>query len=128
MRRTRLSLFYLAGYLLAGGLGFLAFPQRMLALLLSNGSYHDLMVRLVGMFMLALGLVVVQFIRLRATEQYPGTLVLRTLILPILAWLYVLYRDPMLLALIVIVAIGYLLTWTCILWDRSTAARPGIRT
>lgn len=83
------------------------------------------MVRLVGMFVLTPGVVVVRFIRFRAVEQYPATLVLRTLLLPILAWLYVPYGDPMPLVLIVIVA-GYLLTWTCFLWDRATARRSRI--
>jgi uncharacterized protein YjeT (DUF2065 family) len=122
MQRTRLSLFYLAGYLLIGGIGFLVFPQLSLKLLLSNGSYPDLMVRLVGMFMMGLGLVVVQFIRLRADDQYPGTLVLRTIFLPILGWMYWTYKDPMLLVLIGIVAFGYVLTMTCFLWDRATAS------
>jgi len=126
MQRTRLSLFYLAGYLLIGGIAFLLFPQLSLKLLLSNGSYSDLMVRLVGMFMLGLGLMVVQFIRLRAHEQYAGTLVLRTIFLPILGWFYWVYKDPMLLVLIGIVAFGYLLTLTCFVWDRAAAA-PSVK-
>jgi uncharacterized protein YjeT (DUF2065 family) len=125
MHRTRLSLYYLASYLLVGGVGFLAFPQLMLVLFLSNGSYPDVMVRLLGMFMLSLGLMVAQFIRLRAAEQYPGTLVVRTVILAVLVWLYVLYKDPMLLVLFAIVAIGYVLTGACFLLDRATAARAG---
>ena len=32
MHKTRLSLFYLAGYLLIGGIGFLIVPQKMLKL------------------------------------------------------------------------------------------------
>lgn len=122
MKRTRLSLFYLAGYLLIGGIGFLVFPQLSLKLLLSSGNYPDLMVRLVGMFMMGLGLMVAQFIRLRSYEQYPGTLVLRTIFLLILGWMYWAYQDPMLLVFIGIVAFGYLLTLTCLLRDRAEAS------
>src|SRR3989449_4165115 len=51
----RLTLSYLAGYLLVGGLGFLVAPDVALRLLLSNGAYGDIMPRVVGLFMLVLG-------------------------------------------------------------------------
>jgi hypothetical protein len=44
----RLSFIYLATYLLVGGLGFLLVPEMILRLLLSSGSYGDVMPRLVG--------------------------------------------------------------------------------
>ncbi len=50
----RLTLSYVAGYLLVGGFGFLVAPDVTLRLLLSNGTYGDIMPRVVGMFMLAL--------------------------------------------------------------------------
>src|SRR3989475_2144846 len=61
----RLTLSYLAGYLLVGGLGFLVAPDVALRLLLSNGAYGDIMPRVVGMFMLALGRLILQFVRAR---------------------------------------------------------------
>src|SRR5207247_735630 len=54
MPRTRLSLFYLIGYLVPSGLAFLLAPQLTLKLLFSNGSYGDVMPRLVGVFILTL--------------------------------------------------------------------------
>ena len=52
-RLQRLTFIYLASYLLVGGLGLLVVPELTLRLLLSNGSYGDVMPRLVGVFMLA---------------------------------------------------------------------------
>ena len=121
MHRTRLSLFYLASYLSIGGMGLLSFPQATLKLLLSNGNYPDVIVRLTGIFMFSLGLVVFQFIRFRSVEQYSGTLLARILIMATLIWLYVTYTDPMLLVVLVIVAIGFVVTLSCFLWDRATA-------
>ena len=53
MGKTRLSLFYLAGYLSIGGFCLLVFPQTAVGLLLSNGDYSNVMLRMVGVFMLA---------------------------------------------------------------------------
>ena len=47
----RVTLIYLTTYLFLGGLGLLVFPDLALRLLLSNGSYGDVMPRVVGMFM-----------------------------------------------------------------------------
>ncbi len=51
MTWTRLSLYYLCGYLLVGGPTLLVFPVEGLRLLLSNGDYGDIMPRVVGMLM-----------------------------------------------------------------------------
>jgi hypothetical protein len=51
----RLTFIYLATYLLVGGFGLLVMPELTLRLLLSSGSYGDVMPRLVGLFMIALG-------------------------------------------------------------------------
>ena len=120
MHKTRLSLFYLAGYLLIGGIGFLAVPQTMLKLFLSNGEYADVMVRFVGLLLIALGVMVVQMIRLRAFQLYPATLVVRTIILVGLLIFFVVYRDPMMMVLLAIVGIGFALTLTCLLLDRRS--------
>ncbi len=119
MQKTRLSLFYLAGYLIVGGVGFLAFPQTMLTMFLSNGNYSDVMVRMVGVLLLSLGILIVQLIRHRAAELYKTTLIVRTIILLALATFYFLYRDPLMIVLFVIVGIGYTLTLTSYLLDRK---------
>jgi uncharacterized protein YjeT (DUF2065 family) len=65
MKKTRISLFYLASYLLIGGTGFFIFPKPMLRIFMSQGNYSDVMVQLVGLFMISLGIVIVQIIRHR---------------------------------------------------------------
>lgn len=121
--RTRLSLFYLASYLLIGGVGFLGFRRDMLRLLLATGLYSDLMVRLVGLLLLGLGVFVVQIIRVRAAQLYPTTLIVRAVILSGLLLLYIVYGDRLMLVLFAIVAIGFAMTMTCLVLDRRGAGR-----
>ena len=104
----RLTLSYLAGYLLAGGLGFLVAPDVALRLLLSNGAYGDIMPRVVGMFMLALGSLILQFVRARDYRYYLYAVVARSFIILVLTALYFRARDPLFLVLDAIVLIGLL--------------------
>jgi uncharacterized protein YjeT (DUF2065 family) len=120
--RTRTSLFYVAGYLLVGGMGFLWVPETMLEVFLSNGEYSDVMVRFVGLLLLALGVIVVQVIRLRLDALYPTTLIMRALILLGLLVFFLLYRDPLMLVLFGIVGMGFAYTMTCYVLDRSSDA------
>ena len=66
----RLTYIYLTTYLLVGGLALLVLPELTLRLLLSNGSYGDVMPRVVGIFMIALGGVILQFVRARDYRYY----------------------------------------------------------
>lgn len=59
----RLTLIYVASYLVAGGVGLIAAPGMTLRLLLSTGTYGEVMPRVVGMFMLVLGGLIHQFVR-----------------------------------------------------------------
>ena len=104
----RLTLSYLAGYLLVGGLGFLVAPDVALRLLLSNGAYGDIMPRVVGMFMLALGGFILQFVRARDYRYYLYAVVARSFIILVLTALYFRARDPLFLVLDAIVLIGLL--------------------
>lgn len=104
----RLTFAYLAGYLLLGGLGLLAAPAVALRLLLSNGSYGDIMPRVVGMFMLVLGGMILQFARAQDYRYYRDTIVARGFIVVVLTALYFLARDPLFLVLDAIVLIGLL--------------------
>src|SRR5207249_6131404 len=104
----RLTLSYLAGYLLVGGLGFLVAPDVALRLLLSNGAYGDIMPRVVGMFMLALGGFILQFVRARDYRYYLYAVVARSFIVLVLTALYFRARDPLFLVLDAIVLIGLL--------------------
>jgi len=126
MSKTRLSLFYPAGYLSIGGISFLFAPQTTLSLLLSNGAYSDLMVRIMGTFLLALAIVVVQIIRLEATQLYFTSVVLRVWVLTALTCFYVVYRDPMLLILVAIIGSGIVLTVLACVTERKSASHGAI--
>jgi len=127
MRRTRLSLFYVAGYLLAGGAGLLFAPRLTLALFLSSGAYDDVMVRLAGALLLALGLLVLQVVRLRVEQLYPTTVAVRLLILACLAAFYLRTYDPLMLVLFAIVALGVAGTLAGLLLDREERDRASGR-
>lgn len=120
MKYTRLSLFYLVGYLTMGGLGFLLFPQPSLKLFQATGDYNGLMVRMVGGFMLALAIFAAQLIRLRVEVLYGTTLIVRTMLLAFLVPLYFMYDEPMLIVLFIIVGLGYTLTLSAFLTERKS--------
>lgn len=122
MNRMRLSLFYLAGYLILGGLAMGVDPKLAMQLLFAEGDYGDVFPRLVGLLLLALGILVVWIIAVRAERMYPGTLVARIVILTGLAGLYFLSLDPFFVSLFVIVLIGFLLTFGCYMMDRARKA------
>jgi uncharacterized protein YjeT (DUF2065 family) len=105
-----MSLFYVIGYLIPGGLGLLIAPQMALKLLLSNGNYGNVMPRMVGMLMVALGVILLQIVRFRFEALYSTALVIRSGMLPILYSFYILSRDPLFLALMTIVGIGVVFT------------------
>jgi uncharacterized protein YjeT (DUF2065 family) len=119
MNKTRISLYYLAGYLLFGGIGFLLVPRTMLALFFSTGNYSDVMVRLVGLMLLALGIFIVQMIRYRIEKLYPTTLLVRSIIVIILLTFFFIYGDPLMLVLFAIVGLGMVLTGTSYLLDKK---------
>jgi hypothetical protein len=104
----RLTFTYLASYLLAGGFSLLVVPELTLRLLLSNGSYGDVMPRLVGVFMIALGGAVLEFVRARDYRYYRYTIVARIFIVVALTALYFKARDPLFLVLDAIVLVGLL--------------------
>lgn len=110
MRRTRISLCYVIGYLVPGGLGLVVAPQLALKLLLPNGAYSDVMPQLLGLMMLALGVFVLQIVRKRAEALYLTALAVRIGMLPVLIWFYLASRDPLFVALLGIVGFGVVYT------------------
>jgi uncharacterized membrane protein YoaK (UPF0700 family) len=123
VRRTHLSLYYLAGYLLVAGILLIVTGQFAMRLLLSNGEYGEALPRLLGVVLLALGILITQIIRHRLDVLYTTTLAVRALILAVLVGLYVYARDPFFLVLIGIVGFGVILTGSSYLIDRREA-RP----
>lgn len=119
MQWTRLSLYYLCGYLLLGGFLLLFFPTEGLRLFLSNGDYGDVFPRVAGMLLAGLGMTVFSIIRTRSEAMYPATLVIRTFFLACIAAFYWRTEDPLFLVLLAIVGFGFVLTLTSYLLDRK---------
>ena len=118
MRRTNLSLYYLAGYLIPAGTLLLLVPGFATRLLLSNRTYDDAPFRLAGILLIWLGILVTQIIRHRLEVLYPTTIAIRLLISATLIGLYVETSDPFFLVVLTVVVIGIVLTGASYLLDR----------
>jgi uncharacterized protein YjeT (DUF2065 family) len=121
VKRTHLSLYYLAGYLIPAGTLLLLVPDFATKLLLSNRTYDDAPFRLAGVLLIGLGILVVQMIRHRLEVLYPTTIVIRILISTTLIWLYVRTSDPFFLVVLLVVVIGIGLTAASYVLDRRRA-------
>ena len=118
MSRTRLSLFYLAGYLWVGGIGLLLAPNDIANLFLSNIEYSAVMLQSLGMFMIGLGIIVVQIIRLHVSALYPTTLIVRVFICACLLYFFISTSNPFFLVLFCIVILGVLFTGSIYFLER----------
>ena len=121
MRRTNLSLYYLAGYLLPAGVLLLFVPEFATKLLLSNTTYDYAPFRLVGVLLFVLGILIVQIIRYRLAVLYTTTLLARGLISATLLALFIGTGDPFFAVILVIVLIGVGLTGVSYYLDRRDA-------
>jgi len=104
----RLTLWYLASYLLFGGVAFTFFPALALMLFLSNGDYDEVMPRLAGMFMIMLGGFVATMVTRRDYSYYRYSILARTFAVVFLLYLFFSAQDPMFALLTVVVLIGLL--------------------
>ena len=118
MQKTRLSFYYLAGYLTLGGIGLLLFPQMAADLFLSNVEYDSVMLRMVGMLLIGIGIIIIQFIRHNVTELYSTTLVVRLFFCVCLVAFYFMTKNPFFLVILAIVALGFVLTGLSLLSDK----------
>jgi uncharacterized protein YjeT (DUF2065 family) len=123
MRRTNLSLIYVATYLLASGIFLLLAPRLALKLLLSTGDYGEILPRLTGLLLLGLGILVLQIVRHRISALYTSTLVVRALFCVGFVVLYTMSRDPLFLVLLAVVGIGVVATSTSYVLDRQQGNR-----
>lgn len=123
MRRTNLSLYYLAGYLVPAGLLLLFVPEFATKLLLSNHTYDYAPFRLAGVLLLVIGILIIQIIRHKLEMLYSTTLVARALISATLLWLFLTTGDPFFAMILVIVLVGVALTGASYLLDRRDRAR-----
>jgi len=118
VRRTNLSLYYLAGYLIPAGLLLLFVPEFATKLLLSDRTYDYAPFHLAGVLLLVIGILVVQIIRHRLEQLYSTTLVARALISATLLWLSLTTGDPFFAVVLAIVLIGVALTGASFYLDR----------
>ena len=122
MRRTNLSLYYLAGYLVPAGLLLLFVPEFATKLLLSNKTYDYAPFHLAGVLLLVVGILIIQIIRHRLEQLYSTTLVARALISATLLWLFLTTGDPFFAVVLVIVLIGVALTGASYYLDRQASS------
>src|SRR5712691_1914859 len=120
MRRTNLSLYYLAGYLVPAGLLLLFVPEFATKLLLSNHTYDYAPFRLAGVLLLVVGILIVQIIRHRLEMLYTTTLVARALIIATLLGLFISTGDPFFVVILFVVLIGVALTGASYVLDRRS--------
>ena len=117
--RTRLSLYYLVSYTLPVGLALMFVPQMTMKLLLTNHAYDDLGLRMFGVLLFSLGMLASGLIVNKASSVYTGTLLVRGFIIAALFVLYSQYRDPALLVINLVVAVGFTLTFLS--WRKDKA-------
>ena len=116
------SLIYPATYLVGAGLALVLAPDLALKLLFSNGHYGDVMPRMAGAAVLALGIIVVQIIRHRADVLYPTLVGARVMLCTVWMGLYLYTRDPFFLIVFCVVAFGMLWTAASLLRERRSSA------
>ena len=125
--RTRLCIWYVAGYLVASGLAFLVAPSVTLAMMFSDTDYGLVMPRWVGMLSLALGTLVGQVVRQRIAVLYPLSFFMPAAMLVGFAGMYLQSGNPLFLAVSAVVAIGVLATGISMLIDRMPSHGDGRR-
>jgi len=126
MRRTHLSLYYLAGYILPSGILLLFAPTFVTGLLLSNQVYDEAPLRLAGLVLIALGVFIVQLIRHHVEVMYTTTLVVRSILSLGLLALAISTGNPFFAVVLAVVLFGVLLTGVSYVLDRRDAATTAV--
>jgi uncharacterized membrane protein YoaK (UPF0700 family) len=115
-----ISLWYIAVYLVTGGIGFAFLPDFTFRLFLSNGNYGDVMPRAMGMFMIMLGGLVGRMASKRDDRYFGYTILARIFAVSLIAYLLVKSGDPMFIFVLAIVLIGLLPSMYFAYRDRNT--------
>lgn len=118
MEQTRRSLYFVAGYLYFGGVGFLMVPSVMLDVLFAEGIYSSVTLRLMGALMLALGIVVSGVIEKSAEAFYPRMLYAQIPALLCLGYIYWDSLDRMWLIVLIVTLAGWLCSLAVYLVER----------
>jgi uncharacterized protein YjeT (DUF2065 family) len=122
MRRTHLSLYYLAGYVLPAGVLLVFVPTFATTLLLSNVTYDEPPLRLAGLVLIALGILIVQIIRHSVEALYTTTLAVPSVLSLGLLALLISTGNPFFGVVLIVVLIGVALTGASYLVDRREAS------
>ena len=118
MKHTRLSLFYLAGYLIPTGLCLYFAPRWFMKLLFSNRQYDDAFPQFSGVLLFGIGLIVLAIIRYGNPDFYRITLVVRVVFWLGILGIYLNTRDPFFIAVLCVLGFGMLLTGTIYFLER----------
>ena len=94
-----------------------------MSLLLTNHAYDDLGLRMFGVLLFSLGIIASGMIINKASSVYPVTLFARGFIIAALFVLYSQYGDPALLAVNLVVTVGFALT--VLSWRKDEAEERG---
>jgi hypothetical protein len=121
MNPKRVLLLYVSGYLVVGGLGLAFVPDFFLDVFQSDQDYGDVMPRVAGMFMLALGGLLGSMVYREDYTYYPASIVVRTLIVVFLLYLFTIDEDPFFLLINVIVLVGLVPSYVVFARERSGA-------
>ncbi|NIO07415.1 MAG: hypothetical protein GTO40_05210 [Deltaproteobacteria bacterium] len=119
MPKTRISLYYLATYLLFGGFGFLLTPQFTTKLLLSSADFDTIILRVLGMFLIGLGFLIVQVIRLSVSDLYGSTLIMLGVFCICLVAFFMMTYNLFFLIMLLVVFLGVVLTSWGMIQDRG---------
>ena len=102
---------YLTTYLCIGGIGFAFIPDMTLKLFLSNGDYGNIMPRVAGIFMIALGGLIGTMTYNNDLRYYSYSVFIRTGLVAFFVWLFIISSDPLFIVILAIVLIGLLPSW-----------------
>ena len=119
LKKTRLSLIYLASYLTLIGVALLFVPRTTLSILQSSGEYGEVFPRVAGMLMSGLGVAIIGMIKENTVALYPATLAIRAYFVVCLLVFYATTSDPLFMVLTIIVGLGFVLTLGAFMMDRK---------
>jgi hypothetical protein len=119
-RRTRLCIWYVAGYLFLSGLALLLAPRAALTVMLSNTDYGIVMPRWVGMLSVAMGTLVAQIVRQHVVVLYPLSFFMPAAMLIGFVGMYLQSANPLFLTIAGVVGVGVLATGVSILLEKTS--------
>jgi uncharacterized protein YjeT (DUF2065 family) len=118
-RRTRLCIWYVAGYLVLSGLALLFAPRAALTAMLSNADYGIVMPRWVGMLSVAMGTLVGQIVCQHVVVLYPLSFFMPAAMLVGFVGMYFQSANPLFLTVAAVVGAGVVATGVSMLAEKA---------